>query len=310
MRVNNKTIIITSIIVLCCAASAFLFYKISFISDPWKIVLISVIALTAVTSVISLCIGNVPIYRLCVTITSFALFFAALLFILDISGFWDSIGTEEGMRQFIKEKGFFSGLVFFIIQVLQVVAIPIPGVITVGAGEYLFGFWKGSLISFLGIVTGSTLAFIIGRKFGNKLVVWIVGEDKLNKAMKLIEGRDKVIFAMIFLLPFFPDDILCFVAGLTPMSLTYFVCMLMVTRIITISAQSLFMSFTRYLLNSGTPLGYVALGFMGIALVLIFIVTVKYSEKIQTYFESKFDQLTVKLKAGKNMTLGDSDKSE
>lgn len=289
MSVNRKTITVTAIVVLSCMASAFLFYKVSFIADFWKSVALAIISLTAIGTVIALCINNVPLYRLCVTVTLFALFFGSLFFLFDISGFWDSISTEQGIKKFIEEKGFFSSLVFFVIQVLQVVAIPIPGAITVTVGNLLFGPWWGSLISFLGIVAGSVLAFVIGRKFGYKLVVWIVGEDKLEKAMNFIKGKDKVIFAMIFLLPFFPDDILCFVAGLTPMSLTYFVCMAMITRIITISAQSLFTSFVKYLLYTGTVVGYILLGLMGASLLAIFIITVKYAEKIQSYFESKFD---------------------
>jgi uncharacterized membrane protein YdjX (TVP38/TMEM64 family) len=304
MTVNRKTIIATAIIIISCIASAFLFYKISFLANLWKIAALAIIALTAIASVIALHLRNVPVYRLCVTITLFALFFGSLFYLFDVSGFWDSISTEQGIKKFIEEKGFFSSLVFFIIQVLQVVAIPIPGAITITVGYLLFGFWWGSLISFLGIVAGSVLAFLIGRKFGYKLVVWIVGEDKLNKAMNFIRGKDKVIFAMIFLLPFFPDDILCFVAGLTPMSLTYFTCMAMTTRIITISAQSLFMSFVKYLLYSGSVTGYILLGLMGAALLAIFIITVKYAKRIQSYFENKFDIIIRKIRGGKKNKEG------
>jgi uncharacterized membrane protein YdjX (TVP38/TMEM64 family) len=161
------------------------------------------------------------ILRLMVTTVILALFFAVLFFILDKSGFWENISTFDSLKSFIKERGTFSSLVFLVIQILQVVAIPIPGMVTVSVGNIIFGAVWGSLLSYAGIIIGSVLAFIIGRKFGYKIVVWIVGEDNLKKVLDMIKGKDKICY-YDFLLPFFPMMFFALFAGLTSMSLFFF----------------------------------------------------------------------------------------
>ena len=67
----------------------------------------------------------------------------------------------------------------------------------------------------------------------------MVGEKALNKGLKLIEGKDKTLFSLMFLLPFFPDDMLCFAAGLTNIKAREFVSIVIVTRFVSVFVSSL-----------------------------------------------------------------------
>mgnify|MGYP002508213373 CR=1 FL=1 len=69
---------------------------------------------------------------------------------------------------------------------------------------------------------GSMFAFFLGRVFGVKLLIWMVGPKAYNKYQKMLKGRDKLMLFMMFLLPVFPDDLLCIFAGVTTMSYTTF----------------------------------------------------------------------------------------
>lgn len=102
----------------------------------------------------------------------------------------------------------------------------------------LFGPLKGSFLSCIGIIAGSIVSFFIGRIFGYKVVKWLVGKESLDKGLKTIKGKDKVILTFMFLFPFFPDDVLCFVAGITTVSPTFFIVMIFITRIISVFASS------------------------------------------------------------------------
>ncbi|MDD4003150.1 MAG: VTT domain-containing protein [Clostridia bacterium] len=261
------------------------------ISSLLKNILYSGLGLIFITAVFSIIYNKISLFRLMVTIITLAVFFSVLFWIFDISGLWENVSTVANLKKFINDKGVYSGLVFVLIQFLQVVAVPLPGVITVGAGNILFGAFWGGILSFIGIILGTVTAFLIGRKFGYKLVVWIAGEETVNKWLEKLKNRDKVMFTMIFLLPFFPDDLLCFVAGLTSMSLLFFTCMAIVTRIITITATSVFAEFLKYLLLTQSLIGYVLLLLIAISLLVIFILTLKYGEKLQTYLESKYHQI-------------------
>lgn len=282
----NKSIILYILsAVIASTISIFLLYNLDLLSRIEKDIILICFVVVFITAIISTLNQKTSLSRLTFTLIMFALFFSVLFFILEKSGFWENINTIESLQQFIKERGIFSSLVFVVIQISQVVLIPIPGVVTVSVGNIMFGFVWGSLLSYAGIIIGSVMAFIIGRKFGYKLVVWIAGENNVKKVLDMIKGKDKVVFTMIFLLPFFPDDILCFIAGLTSMSLFFFTGMALATRIVTIVATALFTELVKYLLISQTIFGYIILFIISAILLLIFIITLKHGEKIQTYFE-------------------------
>jgi uncharacterized membrane protein YdjX (TVP38/TMEM64 family) len=118
-----------------------------------------------------------------------------------------------------------------------VTILPIPSIVSTLVGVAVFGALNASLYSFIGIFLGSLTAFYLGRKLGKKTVSWIVGSEDLSKWQKKLKGKDKLFLTSMFLLPMFPDDVLCFVAGLSSMSNRYFIIMIAITRIISILAS-------------------------------------------------------------------------
>ncbi len=165
-----------------------------------------------------------------------------VLYILKTSGFLDKLDSIDDFRRYVASKGKYAGVLFIILQFLQVVVLPIPAFITVGAGVLLFGAFKGALLSSIGIICGSVVAFFVGRLFGYRVAKWLIGKDSLDKGLKAIRGKDKIFLTFMFLFPFFPDDVLCFVAGITTVSPRFFVLMIIVTRFISVFASSYSMS--------------------------------------------------------------------
>ena len=167
--------------------------------------------------------------------------FSAVLLVLyavKASGLWDKIGSIEGLRSYVASYGRYTVPIFIAIQFLQVVVLPIPSMVTIGAGVALFGPFYGALYSLIGILSASILAFYIGRYLGYKVVSWIIGEKSLQKGLQLVKGKDTIVLTFMFLFPFFPDDILCFVAGLSTMSVKFYLVMITATRIIGIVLSS------------------------------------------------------------------------
>ncbi len=154
------------------------------------------------------------------------------LYFLEKTGLKERFTSVEEVIRFVRERGAFAALALYIITFLQVVILPIPGIVTFTAGVSIFGVFLGGLICFAGIFTGSLVAFLIGRKAGVKAVSVFLGEDVLEKTLKKFNGKDKLFLTIAFLFPFFPDDALCFAAGLTNMSFKYFFCMAFITRLI------------------------------------------------------------------------------
>jgi len=108
-------------------------------------------------------------------------------------------------------------VVFISLQVLQVVLAPIPGEFTGIIGGYLFGPLLGTLYSTIGLTAGSWLAFIIARIFGLPLVERVVKSKTIRKYDYVLEHQGTVISFVLFLIPGFPKDCLCYILGLSHM---------------------------------------------------------------------------------------------
>ena len=217
------------------------------------------------------------------------------LYLLKISGFLDKIDSVEDLRQYVSSYGNNAALIFILIQFLQVVMLPVPSFVTVAAGVLLFGPLKGAVFSCAGIILGSIAAFAIGRVFGVKAAKWLVGEENLEKGLKTIQGKDKIVLIFMFLFPFFPDDVLCFVAGITTVSPFFFIIMIFITRIISVFASSYSMnnSLIPYDTWWGIVLWICFFAFTVVLTVLIY----KKGDKIEKYFKDKFIK---KRKSNKN----------
>lgn len=134
------------------------------------------------------------------------------------------IGDINRFADFIRSFGALSPIVFIILQILQVVLFIIPGEVTGFVGGYLFGSFAGTIYTTLGIILGSYFAFALARKFGRPFVERMIGQKYTKKLDSFSEKKITMIFFLIFLLPVFPDDIFCFLAGITKMKLkTYLI---------------------------------------------------------------------------------------
>ena len=156
--------------------------------------------------------------------------FVVLYFVLRHMGWLDIFGSVETLQEYISGFGIWAPMAFAALQVVQVIISPIPGNITTLAGGLLFGFGNGFLISYISIVAGSLIAFGLARAFGKPLVIKLVGEKITHKYMDVLSSRQKIVLIFMFLLPFFPDDALCLIAGLSGISWVFFIVILLLTR--------------------------------------------------------------------------------
>lgn len=155
----------------------------------------------------------------------------SVFYILAIKyGWMQTLTDKAAMQAFISRYDGYATAVFIVVQFLQVTVLPLPSTITTLAGIALFGVWKTVLYSSIGIISGSMFAFFLGRTCGVKLVVWICGAKMFEKYRRFSEGKDELLLYAMFLLPFFPDDLLCLLAGLGTMSYRSFFVMMAITR--------------------------------------------------------------------------------
>jgi uncharacterized membrane protein YdjX (TVP38/TMEM64 family) len=126
------------------------------------------------------------------------------------------------LKEVISSFGPYSPLVFILIQMSQVVVAPIPGGPIEFLGGYLFGAKAGFLYSMMGLVMGSWIAFSLARIFEKWAVEKFVSAESRKKFDYLIGHEGVILSLLLFLIPCFPKDALCYILGLTPMHLGIF----------------------------------------------------------------------------------------
>ena len=94
----------------------------------------------------------------------------------------------------------------------------------------LFRSLPAFLLTYGAVFLGSLAVFRLVRSLGRPFVERFVQRESMEKYMALIERKQDAFFAVAFLLPGFPDDILCFLAGLTDMPFRRFALMVLLFR--------------------------------------------------------------------------------
>lgn len=219
------------------------------------------------------------VIRISITIMVIVLLCLLTFFILKWSGVTERFDSVEEISDFIKSTGIYGLLVFFLLQFLQVTILPLPGFLTTVAGSIVFGPLKSAICSSIAIIFGSITAFLLGRKFGTKLLVWCVGKEDADKYIDIMT-ECKYAFFIMMLFPFFPDDILCMVAGVTKMSYKFFIITNLITRPISV--------FCTCYVGSGYLIPFKGWGIyvwicLAILMIIAFLLTAKYQSKIENF---------------------------
>lgn len=147
-----------------------------------------------------------------------ALVLAVALASLAVLEFAPFLLDPRGAREWIAGFGAFAPVVFLAVQTTQVVVAPVPGQLLAIAGGYLFGPLAGAAYSVLGVLVGSALAIGLTRYYGRPYAERVVDDDTLAEFDAVVAETGEAGLFVAFLLPVFPDDALCFVAGLTEIS--------------------------------------------------------------------------------------------
>lgn len=166
------------------------------------------------------------------------------LVITIVGGIW--IGKTNlfkpggNFHQLIEQLGL-SGRVLFVGLMAVNTTLPvIPlGLLNV-LGVLVFGFPVGVTLNIIGTLLGTVTNFLLGRKFGEDFVLSFISDAQYAKYLGLLDqGKrfERILFAGL-LLPFFPDDIFCMIAGLTKMSFERFLAIICFCRPISVFIYS------------------------------------------------------------------------
>jgi len=148
----------------------------------------------------------------------FILFFVSVIVCSIIFAPKLKVFSDFGLiRDKIKSYKSLSFIAFILLQIIQVVVFVLPGDAVNMVGGFIFCIYLGSVLSIVGVVLGSILAFFIARWLGYGFVSKFIKPQKLEKITHLLDSNAGTLSLFVICnLPFVPKDILMYCAGLTP----------------------------------------------------------------------------------------------
>lgn len=148
-----------------------------------------------------------------------------------VSKLYEAFHHPKTLKRMITGYGAYAPLVYVLVQIAQVVVAPIPGGAIEFLGGYLFGVKVGFFYSMVGLFFGSWLAFYLARVFERVAVEKFVSPETRKKFDYLIGHEGVILSFILFLIPGFPKDALCYILGLTSMHLGIFLLISTIGRI-------------------------------------------------------------------------------
>ena len=229
--------------------------------------------------------GAGRVLRIVLIVLALAAAAAACGYALWRSGWLERLGSVEELRELIAATGIWGGLLYFLMQMMTVIVAPIPSNVTMMAGALALGFFKAMVLGVLAVLTGSVIVFLAARRLGRRAVQRIVDNSVMEKYLPVIEEKQDTFLFLTLLFPFFPDDIICILAGLTSISLRRFVCIMALARPWGLVFAAL--------LGSGAftmpTWAWVALG---VPVLVIFVVAMRYGDRIESWLFEKFRKIS------------------
>jgi len=131
------------------------------------------------------------------------------------------ISDQQAVSEYLKSYGALGPIVLFVLMVAQVFIAVIPGHALMVTAGYVYG-GLGLFIVITSTILGSQVAFMVARWYGRNLINKLASSEIIERWNKAAQHQGIVFYFFSFVLPIFPSDLMCYVAGLATISPKHF----------------------------------------------------------------------------------------
>jgi uncharacterized membrane protein YdjX (TVP38/TMEM64 family) len=144
---------------------------------------------------------------------------AALVFIYraPIADYLKIITDQQAVSAYLQGFGPLGPAMLGILLVAQVFVAVIPGHALMVTAGYVYGT-IGLCVVIASTVLGSQVAFFISRRYGRQLIYKLASPKLIDCWDKTALYQGVIFYFFSFVLPIFPSDLMCYVAGLSTIS--------------------------------------------------------------------------------------------
>jgi uncharacterized membrane protein YdjX (TVP38/TMEM64 family) len=141
----------------------------------------------------------------------------AVLYRESIVNFFNFITDQQAVSSYLQSFGALGPVVLFCLLVAQVFVAVIPGHALMVTAGYVYGS-TGLIVVIASTILGSQIAFTIARRYGRDLIYKLASPAIINKWDRTARHQGIIFYFFSFVLPIFPSDLMCYVAGLATIS--------------------------------------------------------------------------------------------
>ncbi|MGA7563185.1 MAG: VTT domain-containing protein [Desulfobaccales bacterium] len=136
--------------------------------------------------------------------------------------YYSFISNKEEIGHLLRATGHWGPFVFIFLVAVQVLTIfwPVPLEI---AGGFLFGLPLGVFYSIIGLILGSVLAFLLGRRLEATYLHRLLDPQTLQRFHQIMKREGTLAAFLIFLIPGPAKDFVSYILGFTSLPLKLFV---------------------------------------------------------------------------------------
>lgn len=175
----------------------------------------------------------------------FLIVLVASLATVSIITFWPGIknlfavlGDKQAVVAMLRSLGPWGWLILILLLILQAFLAFIPGQGLMLASGYIYGFWQGLLLTWFGLTLGGQISFWLARRYGRPFASRFVSKKVLNRWDRIAAKQGVGFYIVSLFIPIFPNDAMCFVAGLGEISFRRFLIANMIGRFIATAAMT------------------------------------------------------------------------
>lgn len=196
-----------------------------------------------------------------------------------------NFNSLEEVESFFMQYRHQSMLIYFGLQILQIVICILPGQTMQFAAGFLFHFWIGLAIAATGAFIGTIIAYYLARILGRDAMHMIFGEEKINDMLQKINSKKGVaIVFLIYLIPGIPKDLCTYAAGLSEMKLKPFLILSMIGR----SPGMIGSLLMGQQVNIG---GYTSAAIIAACFIVMFIVGILFRKQVTNFLDGLYVKL-------------------
>ena len=170
------------------------------------------------------------------------------LFLIAIEIVFMIPAVDEFFKGWVENStGWVLWVVLWVLFFLQCNVLNIPAVsllqISVHSGIEVLS-WQFLLLVITAYMAGCILSYWLGRWFGSRAIKWVAGsQDDFDKWSDFINKKGKIWYLVSVVLPVFPDDILCIIAGSLKMNFGFYTLANLIGRSIGLVTMVVFLKY-------------------------------------------------------------------